>query len=109
MNKFGMTYVKFEDDLEALEKLKVIGLFTKTKTVAALNQIVYKDIEDNNVRTYPCKVLGYSWKDTPSKSINSIYENLRINANDREFDINLDFLKDMQKKSWGTENQLDEN
>ena len=109
MNNYGMTYIEFKNDLEALDKLKSVGLLTKTKTLSSLNQILYKQINDGNIKTYTCKVVGFNYKENPSNCINQTYENLKIKVNDNEFDINIDFLKDMQKKSWGNEGYLEEN
>ena len=109
MKAIEMNRVKFKDDSEALEKLKDLGIISKTKTVDALSKIVYKEINSNNhIISYPCKVLGFNWKDTPEKCINKLYENLAVEVKDRVFDINIDYLKDMQKKSWGV-SELDEN
>lgn len=102
MKIIEMNRVKFEDDIIALEKLKDLGIISKTKTVDALSKILYKEIDDNdNIISYSCKVLGFNWKDVNEKCINKIYENLTIEVQDRVFDINIDYLKDMQKKSWG--------
>lgn len=102
MKIIEMNKVKFEDDIEALEKLKDLGIISKTKTVDALFKIVYKEIDsDNNVITYPCKVLGFNWKSNPEKCINRIYENLTVEVEGDVFNINTEYLKDMQKKSWG--------
>ena len=102
MKTIEMNRVTFEDDLKALEKLKDLGIISKTKTIDSLSKIVYKEIDSNNdIMSYPCKVLGFNWKDTPEKCINKIYENLTVEVKDMVFDINIDYLKDMQKKSWG--------
>ncbi|MBQ8998148.1 MAG: hypothetical protein IJ086_05565 [Clostridium sp.] len=98
-----MNRVRFKDDTEALEKLKDLGIISKTKTIDALSKVIYKKIDSNdNIQSCYCNVIGFNWKDTPEKSINKIYENLTIEVDGRIFDINIDYLKDMQKKSWGT-------
>lgn len=102
MNTIEMNRVKFKDDIEALEKLKEIGFFTKTKTVSSLSKIVYKEFDSQeNIISHSCKVLGFNWKYTPEGCINKIYQNLTVEVEDKIFDINIEYLKDMQKKSWG--------
>lgn len=97
--------VIFKTEEEALVKLKEIGLISKTKTKSALNEIVYKTVNDDIVTTHECKVIGFNWKYNENKDcINPIYENLTIASDDREFDINIDYLKEMQKKNFGKNN-----
>lgn len=109
MQKNEMTYIEFKSDLETLDKLKSVGLLTKTKTISSLNKIVYKKIEDDKtITSHPCEVIGFSWKNNPTNCINKMYENLRVNVDGKEFDINIDFLRDMQKKSWGAEKEIEE-
>lgn len=104
-----MNRVNFENEEELLEKLKKIDFLTKTKTIKALSQIVYKNIDSNgNIISTPCKIISYNWKENPEKCINKIYENLTIEVLNDTFDINIEYLKDMQKKSWGTSKEIEE-
>lgn len=101
--EYNMNEVKFENEEEALKKLKEMNIIAKTKSSSALSQIVYKSIDkDGQVISKQCEILGYNWKETNKDCINKIYENLTIKVDDNIFDINTDYLKDMQKKSWGT-------
>ena len=106
MGDFEMTYVEFQSDSEALDKLKSIELLTKTKTESSLKGIVYKQLNGGKVEQYPCNIIGFSYKNTPKNCVNEMYENLRVKTDNREFDINIDCLKEMQKKSWGKEQVL---
>lgn len=100
---YKMNEVKFENKEEALEKLKEMNIIAKTKSLSALSQILYKSIDENGqVISKECEIIGYNWKETNKDCINKIYENLTIKVNNKVFDINADYLKDMQKKSWGT-------
>lgn len=102
----NMEYIEFKTDEETLEKLKEIGILTKTKTIADISKILYKRVNsDKSIESFTCKVIGYSHKENPKNCINSIYENLRIEVDNRTIDINIDYLKDMQKKSWGAEKE----
>ena len=100
---YKMNEVKFENEEDALEKLKEMNIIAKTKSLNALSQVLYKSIDENGqVISKQCKIVGYNWKETNKDCINRIYENLTIKVDDKVFDINIDYLKDMQKKSWGT-------
>lgn len=97
-----MTKVLFKDNEETLSKLKTLGILSKTKAISDLSNIVYKKINDTDeVETFSCKVLGFNFKENPKDCINKTYENLIIEVNNDTFDINIDYLKDMQLKSWG--------
>ena len=98
---FDMQDVLFKTDEETLEKLKEVGILSKTKEASDLSKIVYKELDDKNeMQTYKCEILGYSWKETPPGSINKIYENLIVKSNNKVFHINIDYLKEMQKKNF---------
>lgn len=95
---FNMQDVYFKSDEEALIKLKEIGLLSKTKEVSDLSEIIYKEKnKKNEIKSYKCEVLGYSWKKTNPECINKIYENLIVKSNNKTFHINIDYLKEMQK------------
>lgn len=97
-NMFNMQDVLFKTDEEALEKLKEIGILSKTKEIKDLSEIIYKEKDDKNeIKSYKCEVLGYSWKKNSPECINKIYENLIVKSNNKTFHINIDHLKDMQK------------
>lgn len=95
---FGMQDVFFKTNEEALEKLKEVGILSKTKEVSDLSEIIYREKDNQNkMKSYKCEILGYSWKETPPECINKIYENLIVKSNNKIFYINIDHLKDMQK------------
>ena len=100
--EYKMNEIKFENDEDKLEKLKEINIIAKTKSLKALSEIVYKSIDKNGqVISKQCEIISYNWKETNKDCINKIYENLTIKVENKIFDINIDYLKDMQKKSWG--------
>lgn len=102
---FDMKKIIFNNDYEVLTKLKEVQLMSKTKEISNLSEIIYKSIDDyGNVKKYNCKILGYNFKNTTDNSINKVYENLTIQVQNRIFDINIDYLKDMQKSSWNNKN-----
>lgn len=106
--EYRMNEVKFKNDEDVLEKLKEMNIIAKTKPLSALSQVVYKSIDENGqVISRQCEIIGYNWKETNKSCINKIYENLTVKVDDKIFNINADYLKDMQKKSWGTIKESD--
>lgn len=93
-----MTKVLFNNNEDALEKLKEINLLSKTKNINDLQKIIYKKVDENDcIISFPCEVLGYNHKTT---TFNTLYENLIIKVEDKIFNINIDYLIDMQKSTW---------
>lgn len=102
-----MTEVLFQNNEEVLDKLKLLGILSKTKTINDLSTITYKKLlSNNNVDSIPCTILGSNYKENPDTCINKSYENLIIKVNDDIFNINPEYLKDMQAKSWGLKDEI---
>lgn len=97
----NMVDVFFESNEDVLDKLKEVGVISKSKGVESLLNLVYKEVNVNNcIVEHCCTVKGYSYCETPKGSINDVYENLIIEVRGRVFNINIDYFKDMQKKSF---------
>lgn len=103
----GMTQVLFKNDGECLAKLKELGILSKTKEISDLSTILYKKVKlDNKVESFSCKVIGFNYKENPDNCINKVYENLIVEADNSTFNINPEYLKDMQSKSWGQKEDI---
>lgn len=100
LDNFKMERVCFNKDEEILEKLKEYGVLTKTKKIEHLKELRYKTIKDNKELVLECEILAFNWKRTKLNCINPTYENLTIKIEDREFEINIEFFKQMQKKDF---------
>lgn len=97
-----MNNIYFDSPEEALDKLKDIKLLSKSSKISNLDNIVYKQISDDGIPiSYPCNVLGFSYKHTKEKCLGDIYENLIVTANQKTFNINIEYLISMQKKGFG--------
>lgn len=98
----GMTQVLFKNNGECLEKLKELGILSKTKEISDLSTILFKKVNsDNKIKSFSCKVIGFNYKENPDNCINKTYDNLIVEVDNSIFNINPEYLKDMQSKSWG--------
>lgn len=100
-----MEKIYFKNDKEIVEKLKEMGVFTKTKTEKDLHKLNYKNMVNKEITSSNCEVIAYNKKTIDENCINKYYENLAIKVKGKIFNINIDYFKDMQKKSFGMENK----
>lgn len=102
-----MEKIYFENPEDALSKLKELKVLSKTKKIDDLTKIKYKEISQNNICEFKCKVLGYNIKPTNGQCLSRFYENLIVEVNGDMFNINVEELIAMQKKDYGSKNQID--
>lgn len=99
-SNFNMTKVLFNEDddkhgvLQKLSELRIIKFQPNKKN--QLKKLAENPTYKEHGKTYPCKLLGYNYKDSPENSINEYCYNLIIEVNDKTFNINGDYLMSMQ-------------
>ncbi|MDT8718197.1 hypothetical protein IAI10_16140 [Clostridium sp. 19966] len=86
----------FNNDGEIVAKLKELGIFTKTKTAKDLKKLKFKKKINNKTVEFNCKIVSYNRKKTNNNCLNEYYENLSIEVENKVFDINIDYFKDIQ-------------
>lgn len=99
-----MEKICFNNNDEIVDKLKEIGIFTKTKTSKDLGNIKYKEISNGEIIIHKCEIIGFNRKQTNNGCIDAYYENLIIKSKEKTFNINIDYFKEMQTKRFGIEN-----
>lgn len=100
-----MELIYFKDSQECLEKLIELKVVSKTSKLAKLEELKYKQIVGGKVVEFKCNVLGFALKDTSPQCHDTIYQNLLVNADDRNFSINIDYFTAMQKKGFGIDSE----
>lgn len=76
-----MKTYKFSNNKEAKDFLE------RHNFLRAIDKLEYKG--------EPCQVVGFNYKKTPKGSINNEYINLIIDTGNRQFSINIEYLRSM--------------